>query len=181
MYLLEGDAVRSDIVYLAHPRTASVATKETLNLLGRVHAINSHHDYSLKLIPADALVFTTVRNPWDLFVSWWFKRSSDRSPFYAKPLVEFIPELVNGNPRYFSGGCLFYMAKYADHILCYEHLQAQFDLMLVQVGYAPCDLVVANRSLRPSRDYRDYYTLEARRWVAETFAFEIEKYGYQFD
>jgi hypothetical protein len=73
------------------------------------------------------------------------------------------------------------MAQHANHILCYEHLQAQFDLMLVQVGYAPCDLVADNRSLRPSREYRDYYTIEARRWVAETFAAEIEKYGYQFD
>lgn len=181
MYLLDGDDVRSDLVFLAHPRTASVAMRRTLRELGRLHQIKGHHGMDVNQIPSDALVFATVRNPWDLFVSWWFKRRGERSPFYDLPLEDFIPLLVENNGQFFKGGKLFYMAEHTNHILSYEHLQAHFDLMLVGVGYSPRDLVVANQSgNRPSRSYQEHYTFTARQWIAEKFAAEIEKYGYQF-
>lgn len=181
MYLLEGDDVRSDLVFLAHPRTASVAIKWTLSDLGTLRQISGHHGMDETQISSGALVFATVRNPWDLFVSWWFKRRAERSPFYGFPLEEFMPLLYKNNGQYFKGGKLFYMTEYTNTILSYEHLQAHFDLMLVGIGYSPKDLVIANKSdNRPSRSYREYYTSASKRWVAETFAEEIEKYGYQF-
>ena len=181
MYLLEGDGVRSDIVFLAHPRTASVAIKRTLRTLGTCHQINGHHGMDVDKIPSNAMVVAVVRNPWDLFVSWWFKRRADRSPFYGLPLEEFMPLLMEHNGQYFKDGKLFYMAKFANKILSFEHLQAHFDLMLVEVGYSPKDLVIANQSAaRPKRTYQEHYTKDAKQWVAEHFAEEIKRYGYQF-
>jgi len=181
MYLLKGDNIRRDIIYLAHPRTASVATILTMGELGTVYQIGKTHDFDASQVPKDAIIFTTVRNPWDLFVSWWFKRSIRKSPFYGQDLAEFIPQLVKCNPQYFKRNKLFYMAKEAHRILNYEQLQAQFDLLLVEVGYAPTNLVVANQSeRRKTRDYRKYYNAQTQEWVAEYFGPEIDKYMYQF-
>lgn len=180
MYCLIGDDVRPDLFYLAHPRTASTATKRTLGSLGTVIQVNSHHGIDTTRILQGAIVFTTVRNPWDVFVSWWFKRRTKRSLFHGKPLVEFIPLLVQNNGQYFKGGKMFYMAEHATVILHYEQLQSQFDMLLVQVGYPPTELLTANQSVRPSSDYREHYTPAARQWVAEHFAAEIERYGYHF-
>jgi hypothetical protein len=180
MYRLIGDDVRPDLFYLAHPRTASVATKQALGSVGAVEQVTSHHGLDTTRILQGALVFTTVRNPWDVFVSWWFKRQIERSPFYGKPLEEFIPSLIQNNGRYFKGGKMFYMADHATVILHYEQLQSQFDTLLVQVGYPPTELVTVNQSTRSSSDYREHYTPATRQWVAEHFAAEIERYGYHF-
>ena len=181
MYLLKGDSIRRDIVYLAHPRTASVATMLTLRGLGTVYEIGNPHTFDANRVPNDAIIFTTIRNPWDLFVSWWYKRSIHKSPFYGQSLAKFIPQMVRCNPHYFKGNKLFYMAKEAHRILNYEQLQVQLDLLLVEVGYAPTDLVVANQSeRRKTKGYRKYYNSATRDWVAEYFAPEIEKYMYQF-
>ena len=181
MYILKGDSIRRDIVYLAHPRTASVATVLTLGGLGTVYEIGKPHTFEASQVPKDAIIFTTIRNPWDLFVSWWYKRSIQKSPFYGQSLANFIPQLVKSSPQYFKRNKLFYMAQEAHRILNYEQLQVQLDLLLVEVGYAPTDLVVANQSeRRKTRDYRKHYNSPTREWVGEYFAPEIEKYRYQF-
>jgi hypothetical protein len=41
--------------------------------------------------------------------------------------------------------------------------------------------MVDNRGKRQSIDYRDYYNIETRRWVAEHFRMEIERFSYAFD
>jgi len=181
MYILGGDDVRSDLVFLAHPRTASTAIKRALEEMGDVQRVKSHHGMDADQIPNDAIVFAVVRNPWDLFISWWFKRRAERSPFYGKPLEEFMPLFRRHNEQYFRGGKLFYMSEYTNQILSYEHLQAQFDVLIVGLGYAPQAIGMVNKSEeRPAPSYREHYTPAAQRWVAETFAEEIEKYGYQF-
>jgi len=177
MYILP----ERNLVYLAHPRTASIATKRTLGQLGLMEMVKGHHGVDPDRIPANAVVMATIRNPWDVFVSWWFKRRGEKSPFYGLPLEEFIPQLVANNKQFFRNGKMFYMLPYANKILRYEHLQADFDYALVGVGYPPKDLVVANKSeRREKRNYQSYYNTEAREWVAENFAEEIERYGYRF-
>jgi len=177
MYLLP----ERNLVYLAHPRTASIATKRTLGQLGPMEMYQGHHGIDPEKIPQGATVMTTIRNPWDVFVSWWFKRRANKSPFYGLPLAEFIPQLVANNKQYFRGGKMFYMVPYANVILEYQHLQAQFDITLVKVGYPPRDLVTANKSERRKPNWRKYYTPEARDWVADYFAEEIKRFGFKFN
>jgi hypothetical protein len=169
-----------NLVYLAHPRTASVATKRTLAQLGPMEMYQGHHGVDPDRIPVGATVMTTIRNPWDAFVSWWFKRRGAMSPFYDLPLEEFIPQLVENNQQYFRGGKMFYMVPYANVILSYHHLQEQFDLAIVKVGYAPHDLLVANKSSKREPGWKQYYNKAAHDWVADYFADEIKRFGFKF-
>lgn len=169
-----------NLVYLAHPRTASVATVQTMEQLGPMEMYQGHHGIDPEKIPQDATVITTIRNPWDVLVSWWFKRQTTQSSFYDLPLEEFIPLLVKNNKQYFRDGKMFYMVPYANQILSYQHLQVHFNLALVKVGYAPRDLVIANKSTRRKKPYQAYYNTITRAWVANYFAEEIERYGFKF-
>jgi len=67
------------LIYLAHPRTASLATAELLLSMGfeMIKGKNSHHSTLFEEgSPVteenrhEWKVFTAVRNPWDVAVSW---------------------------------------------------------------------------------------------------------------
>lgn len=68
----------------------------------------------------------------------------------------------------------------ADIILRYETLQEDLNF-LGDFGVDIPQLDQVNvTTKRPMREYRPLYTEETRRWVAEKFRDEIERFNYRF-
>ena len=68
-----------------------------------------------------------------------------------------------------------------DHIMRFETLQRDLDDVLERVG-APSGLEIPmlNPTADRDRDYRSYYTDEARKLVEHVFRPDMERFGYRF-
>jgi hypothetical protein len=71
----------------------------------------------------------------------------------------------------------------ADHLIRFEHMQADLDEALRKVGVRePHRLPHRNPTAsRQDRDYRRIYTARARAIVAQAYARELERHGYTFE
>ena len=148
---------------------------------------------------ADYWVFGFVRNPWDRMVSWWAMISSWRAwverkgydpaergnPFWhrASEYGDFETFVLRGpddnirlrRPQvdYLRGG-----GREADFIGRTENLAEDTERALARFGLSAAGIGHHNASRRTS--YRDYYTPASRKRVAEVFAKDIERFGYEF-
>ncbi len=179
------DTVR--LAYLAHPRTASVATRDAL-LLGGFRAASGHHTGLPRPgleppLEGDWKIFTTVRNPWDTAVSWIYHMNrATPPPARPWPLDLFKNDLGPRNSWITTYGRLFWMLEDADVVLRYESLQDELDKFLTGEGVEPVPLLRANLSAaRGGADYRSFYTDETQDFVGELFKSEIEALGYTFE
>ena len=70
--------------------------------------------------------------------------------------------------------------KRVDHIMRFERLLDDLDEVLAKIG-APTGLELANINPTPrDKDYRPYYTDEAREIVERVFKPDLERFGYKF-
>lgn len=150
------------------------------------------------------LVFTAVRNPFDDLVSTYIKNAQVYEGSLARPgqimgdtrvaqlrycATHRFDEWIAW--RYTRSGLLgrfkeqpvgtYAHTEGADVVMRFERLQEDFDALLRRIGYEgtielPRVNVTADR-----RDFREYYTPQARRIVERAWARELERYGYAFD
>jgi hypothetical protein len=68
-----------------------------------------------------------------------------------------------------------------DHIMRFERIQQELDEALERVS-APSGIEIPNLNPTPERekDYRSYYTDEARKLVEQVFRPDMERFGYRF-
>ncbi len=160
------------LIYLAHPRMASVATKGVLVDKFGAQMVGDHHSGLAEPLQASWMAATTVRNPWDLMVSWWKKRDRDIS------LYDFIKEWYT-NTHFCPDGKLFYHIREANFILRYEELQHQFDWLMTWVGLSPSKLDLRNVSpYRGDKLWQSFYDTRTYNLVRNLFGNEAEQYGY---
>lgn len=161
------------VCFIAHPRTASTATGKVL--LGKLdfgQCIN-HHGFKPGLIPKDWTVFATVRNPFDLLVSWyWHKRREHEFP-------EWLPIFLKESNEFLDKG-LFFGLPYCTHVLRYENLQDDFNQVIVEAGFPPTEIPQHNVSLRrDDRPLSDYYDFKLINLMKTHFDTEIQSHGYE--
>lgn len=163
--------------------------------LVRQHATRAQLLEAQLIDAADAdrlLTFTTVRNPFDSLVSAYVKKR-DTVPgkswagnhpvtrarvaaAAALPFPAFIEEQYGGRkPRHLYA----HQLDGADVVMRFEQLQADFDGVLDRLGIAHVHIPVSNTTSRDA-DYRSYYTPRAREIVADVFAPDLERFGYEF-
>lgn len=138
---------------------------------------------------SDYFSFAVERNPWDKVVSAYFWHFRDRqSPGRLAPdAPDFAAYVRSGVSAHFSD-----FKVYGDRgrvivnrVLRYENLQAELAAVASEIGLTEIpdisrSTVNAKSGLRPSGDYRSYYTDELREIVARRFAREIDLLGYVF-
>jgi len=169
--------------FFAAARTGSKAIAKALMEQRGAILIGSHHTTSDEHpdfeIGSDWTVCSAVRNHWDTLVSWWFK--IERRAGAMTPLAEFIPRFCTNNPNFVQGGRLWWKTlPHTNTILRYEHLQLDFDQVLVKVGMPPLDLPKVRDSLRAGAPYQIFYKRNMVEWVSQYFNTEIAKCGYKF-
>jgi len=179
------------MVYLASPKTATKATKEYLRLFD-FYKTGTHHDTLTAHPTGDWTVFTTVRNPWDLWVSWFYY-SGYRMGTFSLPWLKAWQKRHSTYYPY-SNNLFGFYTQYADRILRFETLQDDLhDLLGDYPGYdnytveLPRINIGANRltqrrSGTEEYHYREEYEKhpEVRDYIAKQYAEEIALYGYTF-
>ena len=102
----------------------------------------------------------------DAFVKGWVNRKNIWSGLHFRPQSSFI--------------CLEKNRPGLDFIGYYENLEADFAFICRKLQLK-ATLLQANRNLSREKDYREYYTDEARKIVAQVYADDLQVLGYAFD
>lgn len=178
MYIL------NNLGFIAHPKTASSSTQRALRAMG-AQMYGNHHDveeeWCRTILDAGGIVFCTVRNPYDIMVSWYFHYMKRRGNEYREPFKTFLPQQL-GNPNNYIRKGLFYGAKYANKIVHFENLQEGFNDALDAAGMQAPTLEPFNISLnREERPYQGMYDEQLKSLVKYHFGSELAEFGYTFE
>lgn len=163
------------LLYLETPRTACRATGDLLCSLGATRS-NQRHDcpdkrLAEKLKYEEWTVITTVRNPYDMLVSWYFTRSREKEGW---SLEEFL-SVARVKNLYLKTDLLNRYDKWLTSWWRYESLQLDIWRTLGTTKSLP---IVGKSNRDP--DYRIYYTPELQAKVAQWYKRDIERFGYEF-
>ncbi len=164
------------LAFIAHPRTASNAIRDALVNRYGFESDMSHHSH-WTTFPKDWTVFATVRDPFDLMVSWYFLEISKTKQW--KPFSDWLPERMFHPNEYMRSG-LFFGLEYCTDILHYENLQEEFDQLMRKVGLSPVHLRPVNVSeKRGDRDFISFYSSKLIDLVVDRFEGAIFDNGYE--
>lgn len=116
----------------------------------------------------EEIVFSTVRNPYDLIATWW---ALDQ---YGYPsLAEFVDGV---NEERFNN--LDYLVKQGSRFIRYERLNEDLDALLNEVGLEPVTVPRLNQT--PSKKpWREYYNADSFAAVNRRFSAYFDLYGYE--
>lgn len=117
----------------------------------------------------DEVTCTTVRNHWDIIVSWWLLMYPPNE-VKNRELEWFI---WNGNHSYFAKGNRIFWLHYADVYLKYETLAQDLGKLLNRRVVLP---LVGKTEIK--KDYKSYYDKNSWEAVYERFHEEIDLFGY---
>jgi len=171
------------LAFIAHPKTASSSTRNALRELG-VKKFGTHHEVKEKwctpVLEAGGKVACTVRNPYDLMVSWYFHYMKRRGDETRESFKEWMPVQLS-NPNHYIREGLFFGTKWCNVVMRFETLQQDFDALLSSVGMTPTTLEPFNVSHnRESRPYQEMYDDQLKSLVKYHFGAELAEHGYTF-
>ena len=160
--------------FIAHPKTGSTSVMSVLLDLG-FQQCGGHHDVAREWVDGLWVIGATVRNPWDVMVSWWFHKGNDRKGTFA----DWLPQAIRDN--HFIRQGLFYGLKYATHVLRYESLDHDW-VQYLRAAHLPLRALPQHNvgGGRDGQHYREFYTPATRDVVAQAFAAEINQLEYIF-
>lgn len=165
------------MLWLATPRTASTATCNALRQAGG-EQVGLHHDGLEKVRRhSGEPVVTTIRNPYDVLVTWWLRHGLRGKP--RRPLPEFILDYdQEAEPNFMRRGRLLYHAPTADIVVRYENLDVELPAALQKCGLEPVALERTNVTEEKAH-WMSYYDAAAIEAANRRFGTEIELYGYE--
>ena len=152
-----------------HPqRTGGTSVMHALQDLFDDLGGEGEHAYlsDFNIDPQDYFKFMMVRNPWHRcasYVAWHIQHGS------TPPMHRAIKSLM---PL-----CCFGLDE-MDFVLRCEHLENDFAGLCLRLRIELRQVHHLNASQH--RDHRSYFNAATRRLVAERFAPEIERFGYEF-
>jgi hypothetical protein len=179
------------MIYLAHPRTASISTGHALKRLGFI-CPQGHHDtlgyglsiaaekgYELDLASdGDWTIATTIRYHLDSLVSWWhyLGRKVPLDPGFVDYIIR-----VNRNFDYFPIEREWFglHRHQADTLLRFERIEDDLNRWLRARGFASVPLPHDGGTLRPSGvPFKFFVDRTTADYIAGRYGDEIEELGY---
>lgn len=178
------------LLYLAVPRTASVATESGLLAFDGAERLSEKHTKLMDVIKSDLpftgdeIVCLTIRNPYDILVTDWiyeqnryphfdeFVEQYEQWPFVVDGRIDWLVneamETFDLMPEAFAG----------TEVMRYENLGNDLNTILAMVDLPPIRLVPKNttKDKKPWRSYYDPTTIEI---VNRRFGGTIETWGYK--
>ncbi len=181
MYVIED----KNFGYIAHPKTASSATSRAVRDTLGAKPKGNHHDakeeWCRPILDSGGIIMATIRNPYDLMVSWYFHYAARRPGTLMEPFKEWLPTQIENPNDYMKRG-LFFGLRWANRIVRFEHLQEDFDNVCVQIGLKYAIIEPFNISLkREGRTYQEMYDADLRELIQQNFATELDQGGYTFE
>lgn len=158
------------LVFLEHPRTASTSMRHVLQQVGG----KPQKRHAFICARGNEKTVCTVRNPFDLLVSWW-EIVGERQGFST--FKDFL--IGCRDPFMVRGGKLFYFLE-TDFILRFENLEAELNSVL-KIYRIPIVRLPHLQVTIHKHEYRKYYNEETRALVVARFGAEIERFGYEWN
>lgn len=129
------------------------------------------------------ILASTVRNPWDLMVSWYgYNSMKPYNPNFPKmpPFEKWLPDTLLAGNGWIERG-LFYGAEGCGRIIRFEHcIETQLNNILTDCGL-PTVSMPEKIGESPRTAYQDYYTPRLAIMVERRFYEEIATWGYDFE
>ncbi len=126
--------------------------------------------------------FCGVRNPWDRCISHFFSPHRGRISWDRQAFLEFVAAEVRPLRHYITAdpnnrdplsACVANM----NCVIRYESLQADFESACRSIGI-PHVVVLPRRNASEKDDYAKYYDSASAAVIADSFAEEIDYFGY---
>jgi len=125
--------------------------------------------------------FCTVRNHWDAIVSWWFFKGQN----LVSELIDeqWLTKFTTDNPQYFKFPNMWWFIHEVPnvHILRYERyyedIEELFTFLDLPMHKVPS---VLDLKYKRDRNFRRYFTPDARDKVFDLFGKEITTLGYSW-
>ena len=170
-----------NLIYLAHPRTASTATAQFLKTRG-FESLHGHHA-RLSISVSSALenrskwkAFTVVRNHLDTIVSWAASYLETSKLSLGKLDMKQL-DYIDATCDYVQPHSLWWMhSQEADVILRYERLEEGLSEILGEEVRLPFANVSRRRG---SPHWKTYYDSKTEWYVRGRFKEEMQRYGYE--
>lgn len=128
-----------------------------------------------------AIIFMSIRNPWDRLVSWFFDTKKRRPHLLLNSSIDFASS-VKSEPIMLNLPSLSEFSYGANssriHYIRLENIQLDFNIVCDKIGIPNQQLDCYNQSKHDH--YREYYDNETREIVAKKYAKDIEYFGYKF-
>jgi len=159
------------LIVLEHPRTGSSAVRAALKSIGG----KTRGRHTLVKPSRGEMVVATVRNPYDVVVSWWL---NTKGKWHELSFEDFVSDYI-GNTLFTRGGKLFYFAEHVNTMLRYETLADDLARVLKLVKLPPVRLKFTNITAG-KHPYQSYYTPAIQEIVTQRWGDEIERFGYEF-
>lgn len=128
------------------------------------------------------VVFAAVRNPYDVFVTWYLRnRKHFRVPKNAT-LLEFLRAWVELDSKpHMHKRRMFFVADDVRHVMRYERgVTEELNGVLRKIPMMPAVEVPRENVTHGKLHWSTYYDRETYAFVNETFAADISRYGYCF-
>lgn len=182
--------IGNDLGFIAHPRTASRATRDVLEACGAKRCAG-HHQISetdaREVLQAGGVMACTTRNMFDVIVSWYYNQHFNHKGEKLNPslivpdfetylLGELIPKPKH---RWFLTPVYHYGLSWCKRILRYDTLQQDLDILLTDMGLQPKIMPWVGKSIG-KRDYRSYYNKVSRRAVEDRWGMDLHLTGQEF-
>lgn len=167
-------SAKGKLIYLAHPRTASIATERGLAkaLPWRCKKTANHHarldEITWKL--GNEKIITTIRDPLDMLASWWVVYPKYH---HVMTFSEFIK--TYDHCMMSIDGRLFYFLKDCDAYMTFENLQDDFDKIMKGYGFPTAKIPMTN--ITPNKKpFMTYHTDETITAMWERWPKDMEMY-----
>jgi hypothetical protein len=186
LYVIDATETTKPFCIICHPKTGSQSTIKALREQLGARTVHGQHYFDesecRSIREEGGIVVCTVRNPWDLTVSWYFyseydKRYNGKWPD-KKPFLDWLPNwLKNGNGWVERG---FYAVDHCNRIIRFEHnLEKQLNHCLEDCSLPPVKLDVIGKT--EHKHYSRYYDIPSAIAVGRFYADEINEWGYKFE
>lgn len=169
---------------IMHPKTGSQSMRDALRGQLKARNVAGLHGFDEeeceKIIEAGGCVVSTIRNPWDLMVSWWSYGNIKVEARGDKPasFLYWLPRILEAGNGWIEKG-LFFGADHCNCFFRFEHdLEYQLNNLLETCGLPAVEL--GHWSKTNHTHYVDYYDIPSAIAVDRYFRNEIAEWGYEF-
>lgn len=172
--------------YYANPKTASTATSNALTKQADFEQIGPHHhgpNAVKEQVPEIHQSFCTVRNHFDMIVSWhYFIQSTENN--HPPITLERTKQLVEQHmDNYITEPLMWPVARKCSVVLIYDRktLENQLNEVLRRLRISAVDLDhMKSSGHRPhNKPWTQHFTNDAENYIINKFGEEMEYYGFK--
>lgn len=180
MYVIESEF---PFAYIGHPKTGTRSTRTALRTKYNLKSFGGQHKVSpeqcKRIRDAGGIVCSTVRNPFDTLVSWYFHQLLNNREINGRSFPVWLADTIDG-PMYLDYYDMFYGTQYCNKIIRFEDgLEWQLNYCLTMCRLETVKMGHIGRGKR--RPYQEMYTPKEVDLVWNRYRSELIQWGYDYE